>query len=354
MPPVFRYVWRLSAVALVFALACGVSAGVSAGATPAPEGPRLAFTGLSTLRLWGFTVRTVGSETSRPLVLVRGSRQGVVPKPLSGLAWSADGSWLAFVGTRGMWARRGIYLVRPDGTGLRFLRGTGEGSNPVFSPDGRKIAFSRTEFEGLSYSTVWVANVNGSGARRVVDGRRRSGFDYLPSSFSPDGSTLALTRESLYNPPEPRALLLGLRGEARMRLLARWATEPVFSPDGSQIIFVRHSIERPQGFRIAYRDLYLTSDDGKTTRPLTRTRWITESHPSWDPSGQRIAFNSFRISKDPFEALFDGLLPEGNSIVQVNADGSCREKVFSIRGVGIYGAAWQPGPGREAGRIECR
>lgn len=311
----------------------------------------MAFTGLETLRPSGFTVRTAGIETSRPLVLVRGSRRGVVPKPLSGLAWSADGSWLAFVGSRGMWGRRGVYLVHPDGTGLRFLRGTGEGANPVFSPDGTKIAFSREEEKNLFSSTVWVANANGSGAHRVVDGRED--FDYLPSSFSPDGSTLAVTRESGYNPPEPRALLFRLRGKGGSRLLARWATEPVFSPDGSQIVFVRHSIERPQGFRITHRDLYLMSADGKSSRPLTRTRWITESHPSWDPSGQRIAFNAFRISKDPFDALFDGLLPVGNSIVQVNADGSCRERVLSVRGVGIHGALWQPGSGREAGRIDC-
>ncbi len=95
------------------------------------------------------------------------------------------------------------------------------------------------------------------------------------------------------------------------------------------------------------------SADGKVRRPLTHTRWISESHPSWDPSGQRIAFNSFRISKEPFDALFDTLLPIGNSIVQVNSDGSCREKVISVPGVGIYGALWRPGPGREAGRIAC-
>lgn len=325
--------------------------GTSADATPVPEGPRLAFMGLSTLKPWGFTVRTAGTETATPLVLVRGSRRGVVPKPLSGLAWSSDGSQVAFVGSRGFSGRRGIYVVRPNGMGLRFLRGTGGGTNPVFSPDGTKIAFSREDVQDSFSSAVWVANANGSGARQVVNGRR--GFDYMPSSFSPDGSTLAVTSESGYNPPEPRALLFRLRGKGGLRLLARWATEPVFSSDGSQIVFVRHSIEHPQGFDITHKDLHLMSTDGKTSTPLTRTRWITESHPSWDPSGQRIAFNSFRISREPFDALFDELLPFGNSIVQVNADGSCRKKVLSLRNAALYGATWQPGPGREAGRIPC-
>lgn len=330
----------------MLALACGAVA----NATPTPEGPRLAFTGFSTLRPWGLTVRTAGTESPRPTIVVRGSRRGLVPRVLSGLSWSADGSQVAFVGSRGFSGKDGIYVVRPDGMGLHLLRGTGWGANPVFSPDGTKIAFSREDVDDLS-TAVWVADASGGGARQVVEGRR--GFDYVPSSFSPDGSTLAVTRESGYNPEEPRALLFRLQGKGGSRLLARWASEPVFSPDGSQIVFVHQSLEHPQGFRITHGDLHLMSADGKVRRPLTHTRWISESHPSWDPSGQRIAFNSFRISKEPFDALFDTLLPIGNSIVQVNSDGSCREKVISVPGVGIYGALWRPGPGREAGRIAC-
>jgi Tol biopolymer transport system component len=345
MLSLFRYARRLCLIGLVLSLA----GGTGASAAPTPEGPRLAFTGFSSLRPSGFTVRTAGIESQRPAIVVRGSRRGVMPKPLSGLSWSADGSRVAFVGSRG--ASHGIYLVRPDGTGLRFLRGTGGGANPVFSPDGTKIAFSREDVDDSFSSVVWVANASGSDVHQVIDARQ--GFDYTPSSFSPDGSTLAVTRESGYNPPEPRAMLFRLQGKGGSRMLARWASEPVFSPDGSQIVFVRESIEHPQRFRITHRDLYLMSADGKAIRPLTQTRWISESHPSWDPSGQRIAFNSFRISREPFDALFDALLPIGNSIVQVNADGSCREKVLSVPGVGIYGALWRPGPGREAGRIAC-
>lgn len=95
------------------------------------------------------------------------------------------------------------------------------------------------------------------------------------------------------------------------------------------------------------------SIDGTTTYPVRRTNHTDETHPSWDPSGQRIAFNSFHTSKDPTEALFDRLLPFGNSIMQVNVDGSCRQKLLSLKNTALYGPAWQPGTDREAGRIEC-
>jgi Tol biopolymer transport system component len=336
------------------ALAFAFSGGVAAAAAPVPEGPRLAFTAMTTLGPGGFSVRAVGVADPRPLVLARGSLGGVVPNPFSAVGWSADGTKVAFAGSQG--ARNGIYTVRADGTGLRFLRGTRGGKYPVFSPDGSKIAFAReplgkTLFFGM---TPWVADADGSGAHRLISWR--SGVEYLPSSFSPDASTLALTKIDTrvdLGSDKPTALLLKLDGSGGVRVLARRASEPVFSPDGSQIVFVRHSISRRWKIPITHKDLYVMSTDGMTSTPLTRTRWIAESHPSWDPSGQRIAFSSFRISKEPIEALFDKLLPFGNSIVQVNADGSCRQKVLSLRDTAVFGPTWQPGPGRAAGPIAC-
>jgi Tol biopolymer transport system component len=348
MPGVLRYAGGFYAVATALALA-GAAA---AAAAPTPDGPGLAFNAVSTLKPSGFTVRTMGLESPRPLVFVRGSRGGVVPRPLDGVAWSIDGSLLAFTGAKG--SRRGIYVARPNGTGLHFVRGTEGGSDPVFSPDGRKIAFSREHpGKGLFFSTTpWVARVNGSRARRLAEWR--DGVDYVPTSFSPDGAALAVTRSKVFGPDKPKALLFGLDGSGHVQPLARFpASDPVFAPDGSRIALVRHSASRRRGIETIHKDLYLVNTDGTVLSRLTNTRWVAETHPSWDPSGGRIAFNSFRISRDPFGAIFDELLPFGNSIVQINADGTCREKLLSLQGAAVYGVQWRPGPGREAGPIEC-
>jgi Tol biopolymer transport system component len=308
----------------------------------------LAFTGFSALNARGFTVNTLGYVGSRARVTVRGSRRGLVPDPILGVAWSADGEELAFTGSKG--GRSGIYTVRADGTGARFLRGTKGGSNPVFSPDGSKIAFARPGHRGLSLaSTPWVANVDGSGARRLIGWHKNVTF--TPASFSPDGSTLAVTR-SEFASDEPKVLLLRLDRNG-VRTLAERASEPEFSPDGSRIVFVKHSIEGRGKLKVAHSDLFTMAPDGTNPKRLTRTPWVAETHPSWDPSGQRIAFNSFRISRDPFERLFDEVLPVGNSIAQINSDGTCRERLISRHDLAIYGAEWRPGPGRGAGRIDC-
>ncbi len=95
------------------------------------------------------------------------------------------------------------------------------------------------------------------------------------------------------------------------------------------------------------------SADGSSIEAVAPTRHLAETHPSWDPSGERLAFNSYHISKRPIEEIFNELFPFGNSIMEVNTDGSCKHKMLSLRNGAVGGPVWRPGPGREAGRIEC-
>ena len=55
-------------------------------------------------------------------------------------SWSPDGRWIAFVGAHDVDATEHLYLVRPDGTGLRKLA---DGSDPAWSPDGKRVVFDR-------------------------------------------------------------------------------------------------------------------------------------------------------------------------------------------------------------------
>jgi Tol biopolymer transport system component len=333
----------------VCALAALSTAGSATASSPPPEGPALAFRGFSALNPRGVTVNTIGYAASRTHLALRGSRHGVVPNPLSGVAWSKDGSELAFTGSKGN--KNGIYMTRADGTGVQFVHGTKGGSDPVLSPDGSEIAFAREGLSGgrLLASTPWVAAVDGHGARRLLGWHKNA--TYTPGSFSPDGSTLAVTKGEFAS-DESEIVLIKL-GRRRARTLIRRASEPAFSPDGSRLVFVRHSLERQGRLTVTHKDLYTVDADGGKLRRVTHTPWVAETHPSWDPSGERIAFDSFRISRDPFERLFDELLPVGNSIAQINPDGSCRERLISRHDLAIYGAVWRPGPERGAGRIEC-
>jgi TolB protein len=75
-----------------------------------------------------------------------------------------------------------IMLINADGTGLRRLT---YGIDPVLSPDGQKVAFTRWEGDT---GTLWEINVDGSGERPILgETRQAKGPDW-----SPDGSQIVL------------------------------------------------------------------------------------------------------------------------------------------------------------------
>ncbi len=87
---------------------------------------------------------------------------------------------------------------------------------------------------------------------------------------------------------------------------------------------------------------------GGGLRRVTSSPGIDYSQ-SWDPSGERLAFVRYLP-----EWLEPDELGYGSAVMQVNADGSCLGFVLRPSlDVAFFGVAWQPGPGREAGRIEC-
>jgi Tol biopolymer transport system component len=255
-----------------------------------------------------------------------------------------------------------IFVAAPDGSSVRAVPGTSGGYGPVFAPDGRTIAFARKRErtrprrDGPAWtyesSSVWLVGVNGGQPHRLT--RWRDGLDNYPSSFSPDGSALAMTRIDKNRTEEPEAVLLSFTTH-RIELIAENGSEPTYSPDGSKIALL-HRYVRPLKGRVVGRfrrveettDLYLLNTENFARRRLTDTPSKLELSPSWDPSGERLAYTQFRGGGS--EAALLGL---GSAIMQINPDGTCRTKTLSAKRTAVYGPAWQPGPGREAGRIAC-
>ncbi len=337
-----------------------------------PPGPRLA-----TVEL----IQTKGSErdekASAPFValttmgplgakqrhllkgrLEEGPRGQVVPFPFYGPAWFGDGSAIAFLGFKGKSA--GFYLTSADGSELEPLKGV---LGPVFSADGRTMAFSRTrsrhrhpgrpDSRDYSSTTTWVVDLTTGELTRLTPWR--DGLSNVPTSFSPDGSVLVMTK----NDDEidgPQVVLTHPDGSGSQVLLEQ-ATEATISPDGSRIAFASYQnpthIEAEEGRGYDIGELYVANIDGSGVRRVTRNDDEIETSPSWDPSGERIAYVAMKASTS-FVPGLDFLFPVGNAIAEVNADGSCKTTVRSSPKVAYYGVAWEPGVGREARRIECQ
>jgi Tol biopolymer transport system component len=123
----------------------------------------------------------------------------ISPRPVRGYGsytpdWSGAAGLIAFSGSFATPENPEIYVVRPNGTGLKRLTFTkgdahtlGDDGFPAFSPDGRRIAFSSNRGgEG----DLWIMNANGSGQRRLAGIKGRD--DWMPT-WSQDGSRLAFS-----------------------------------------------------------------------------------------------------------------------------------------------------------------
>jgi Tol biopolymer transport system component len=258
---------------LTLVLAFSASA---APAAEAPTGPRLAVI-RATLKSHGLELVTVDRNGARPVRLAGGGRRR---KPFldlfSPMAWTTDGEKLAFSGIVGFRNGDGaepiekLFFVNADGSGLRGIPGTQEGTGPVLSPDGHTIAYTRTiqRFsetmvggklweDGFEGSSIWIADLR-TGARRQLT-PWRNGLWFTASSFSPDGSTLlAAVEDELLSDLQPVAL--NLEGKIVKRIFDD-GFSPMYSPDGTKIALVRRvdGYGRGEG---EDTDLYVINADG--------------------------------------------------------------------------------------------
>jgi WD40 repeat protein len=137
--------------------------------------------------------RKVGGSSQ--IVVVRigdgRSRRLRTSVPMLAPSWSPDSRRIVATGPRGLWvinvatgAEREILSLGPDEVGA-----------PAWSPDGRWIAFQRREpttgldAPPLGSSQLWLVRPDGSGLRQLT--RLTEADAYGPPAWSPDGRRLA-------------------------------------------------------------------------------------------------------------------------------------------------------------------
>lgn len=316
------------------------------------DGPSLSFVRLG-LKLETSEVRISSADGSSSQVIAGGGlHAGALPYPFSGLAWTPDGSKVVFSAARRLLyrepvpERQRLYVADLEAGTTRAIPGTRGARAPVMAPDGRTIAFVRIKHgfwrtvEGKRRqwyrSSLWLVAIDGRELRRIRPWRNKGGE--TPESFSPDGGTLLIMRG------QGNIVAINKRGK-ELGVVARRAWDPVYSPDGSAIALIRLGDEGevPE----VEVDLFVMNVDGSGEVQLTETPAM-ETSPSWDPSGQRIVFKR-RLNVESELAEMDF----GDSILQINADGTCLSKILSSSGAAFVHPAWRPGPGRGAGPIAC-
>jgi TolB protein len=283
-----------------------------------PDGRQIVFVTTragGTADLW-----TLDVQTRRTKALTSGAGGDFRP------AWSPDGQWIAFSSDRGSGLpfARGrweslhlvdVYLIRPNGSGLKRLTAHGDFcGSPRWSSDSKRIVtYCMLAEETMDYRQALIPG----GSTRIVtidvgtgtatDVPSGPGVKIAPS-FLPSNE-IAFIRKDLAGAGIHYSG--GTNGPKGGLLGAAW------SPDGAQVAF--HRIQP-----IARRDV----GERMWSRLPTFELALGGTQPSFDRSGQRYAMTPFVPP------------PGNNQLVVVEASSNQASVIFGQDGRSVLGAQW--------------
>ena len=197
-------------------------------------------------------------------------------------------------------------------------------SNPMLSPDGEQILYSRTWInltDDKRETDLWIMNSDGTSNRFFSKGSN--------AKWSSDGSKIAFTKEGKPNGTQIFVKHMDVQSEpTQITKLEKSPSSMEWSPDGKYIAFIMHVSSEPAltpkevpsqpkgaswtkaprvidqvdysqdrvGFiERGYRQLFIVPTDGGTARQITFGKYDDVSNSiAWSNSSKSIVFSSYQ------------------------------------------------------------
>jgi TolB protein len=199
-------------------------------------------------------------------------------------AWSPNGRRIAFSRYSAATRSSDVYVIGTDGHGVRRL--ATRAYRPVWSPNGQQLAVGAVVARG---EAIDIVNANGSGRHRLVS-------DGFAATWSPDAKQLAYTG-SIIDPDSggtTGGFVAIVNADGTDRHIAFTSPEkgmpfdPAWSPDGREIAFKREFFTGGPG------EIWAVQPDGTGLRKLT----ANGEHPGWSPNSRELVYAGFDASED--------------------------------------------------------
>ncbi len=167
------------------------------------------------------------------------------------------------------------------GTVTRLTPHPGEDLAPIWTPDGKQVTFA-SEMSGES-PTLWWGPADGSGPQELL---LESGWARIPTSWSPDGQTLAFTE--LFRPGTESGIWM-LSSEGEQEAWAFLDTEfeesgAMFSPEGRWLAYTSNGTGRDE---VYVQPFSVTGPRGKQQVSVGGG-----AEPVWAPDGRELFYRN--------------------------------------------------------------
>jgi len=294
-----------------------------------PNGRSLAFIstrGGGTANLW-----LLDLATGRYTALTTGQSGNFRP------AWSPDGTWIAFSSDRdaapgvfpGQWETlqsTGIYIIHPDGTGMRRVTRTGGvAGSPSWSSDGRRILFYETDETGAFLAKSGNARTE-LAAVDIATGERKQYTASNEVKLSPQwlsgGRIGYAVRSATGNAGPSNGIKVWYPDRRIVRVVEGLVHHPSWDPDGAHLVYERvvHSATTEHLLPTASRDPQFEL-------------YLSEPFPSFSPDGSRLLYSQYGNN---------GTSAGDTSIEMMDAGGGGKHTLYYQKGAAAYDASWSP------------